>query len=84
MTIEQEVQQIESREQFIAFVERLAKESESQSVSWENATLPAFLSAMAVWTADMDGYFRNSGQPVPDVPTWRLFAQILAAARVYE
>ncbi len=82
--MEQEIQQIESREQFIAFVERLSNESGSQHPPWQNDTLPAFLSAMAAWTADMDGYFRNSGQPVPSVPTWRLFAQILAAARVYE
>ncbi|WP_442019333.1 DUF7660 family protein [Paenarthrobacter sp. 2TAF44] len=32
---------------------------------------------------DTDGYFINRAEPVPDVPSWTLFAPMLLAARVY-
>ncbi|WP_442857041.1 DUF7660 family protein [Arthrobacter sp. YN] len=51
---------------------------------WENADLESFLEAMSAWTRDMDGYFMNRGEPVPDVPSWQLFAQMLLAAKIYE
>ena len=52
--------------------------------SWENSDLDTFLDALAAWTRDMDGWFKNRGEPLPDVPSWELFAHMLLAARTYE
>ncbi|BCW08331.1 fumarylacetoacetate hydrolase family protein [Arthrobacter sp. NtRootA1] len=52
--------------------------------NWENSDLESFPEALSAWTRDMDGYFANLGEPVPDEPSWRLIAQMLLAARVYE
>jgi hypothetical protein len=32
----------------------------------------------------MENYYVNTGQPVPDPPSWRTFADMLMAARIYE
>ena len=47
-------------------------------------TLADYLEAMAAWIQDAEGYYRNSGQPVPQQPSWHNFAEILSAAKVYE
>lgn len=43
------------------------------------------LEAMAARVTDRDGYFHNiEGHSAPQQPSWRLFAQILAASTMYE
>ncbi|MGH2599621.1 MAG: DUF7660 family protein, partial [Dehalococcoidia bacterium] len=44
----------------------------------------SYLSAMAAWAEDMDGYYENRGDPVPKQPSWRTLGELLLAARVYE
>ncbi len=50
----------------------------------ENRDLGSFLNAMAGWVEDMDGYYQNRSESVPDQPTWKTVAEILLASRVYE
>jgi hypothetical protein len=57
---------------------------ESGVLEWENATLERFLEAMAAYLGDLDGYFRNRGESVPDQPDWHLVALLLVAASGYE
>jgi hypothetical protein len=57
---------------------------DSGVLEWENATLERFLEAMAAYLGDLDGYFHNSGEPVPDQPDWHLVALLLVAASGYE
>ena len=52
---------------------------------WENADLGRYLDAMASWLGSADNYYRNTGQTMDtSKPSWRLFANILLAAKVYE
>ncbi len=78
------VQQIRSREDFAAFVRLLLRNREAKPGEWENRDLPTFLDALAAWVEDMDGYYRNLGQPLPDQPSWKMLGQMLLAAKVYE
>jgi 8-oxo-dGTP diphosphatase len=71
---------IETREQFIAFVEVLAAEIEGGGEEWENPDLLRYLDAMASWSRD---WFDKYGEPEPP-PNWKVFGQILDAARFYE
>jgi hypothetical protein len=57
---------------------------ESGVLEWENATLERFLAALAGYLGDLDGYFRNRGESVPDQPDWHLVALLLVAASGYE
>lgn len=50
----------------------------------ENERATDLLSAASAWVADMDGYFLNLNEPIPDSPDWGLIASIFTAALVYE
>lgn len=78
------IKDIDSKERLADFVAALAKDLRENAIEWENVSLDRFLDAMEAWIRDMDGYYKNTDQPVPETPTWRTFADILLAARVYE
>lgn len=76
--------QVDSRDSFVVFLVSLADCARENSESISDSTLATFLDGAAGWTADMDGYFLNRGDPTPSEPSWRLLAQIFAAGLVYE
>jgi hypothetical protein len=84
MKIHEQVDQIVSRQDLIAFIEALRSDLLDRSDDWENPTLEGFLGALAAWTTDMDGYFLNRGEQVPSQPSWRLIGDMLYAAKIYE
>ncbi|MBO9728554.1 MAG: hypothetical protein J7623_07955 [Chitinophaga sp.] len=75
---------INTKADFIRFIGLLIEDLKNNPTEWENKTLPDFLDAMANWTEDMDGYYINHHLPVPTTVNWQVFANILAAARIYE
>ena len=75
---------VTTREELAVFVALLAREAQQMPKVWENTDLRSFLEALAAWINDMDGYFMNRGEQVPEQPSWRTFAQMLAAATTYE
>ena len=81
---------VTTRAEFVAFVRGLREDlraslaAEATSPSspygpahggWENPTLDRFLEALAAYADDA---------AVSEPPTWRTFAEFLAAAKVYE
>ncbi|WP_394834945.1 hypothetical protein LVJ94_51445 [Pendulispora rubella] len=82
--LHEHVAEIETRADLVAFIEALRADLKTNSKHWENLTLESFLGALASWTEDMDGYYRNQGREVPQRPTWKTLGEMLAAARVYE
>ncbi len=75
---------IASKVQFLSFIEALRADLETSPETFENLTLSGFLEALAAWTTDSDGYYRNIGEEGPPAIVWRYFADMLAGARVYE
>jgi YD repeat-containing protein len=81
---EEMVGSVSSRDELAAFIGALQRELREDPASWENGTLESFLEALAAWTQDMDGYLTNAGREPIAEPSWRTFAEMLIAARVYE
>ncbi len=53
--------------------------------AWENNRLDLFLEAMSRYTADIDGYYQNvEPDQNADIPSWKVFADIMKGAVVYE
>jgi hypothetical protein len=76
---------VESRSDFKGFLEDLAHDARTNLRSWENQDLPAFIEALAAYAEDIQGYYDAHGLRLrSDIPTFRLFADLLAGARVYE
>jgi hypothetical protein len=82
--LEDRVATVRTRGDFAAFVSELARDAQAHPEQWENASLHAYLAALGAWAEDLDGYYRNLGQPTPDEPSWGMLASMLLAARVYE
>lgn len=75
---------VKTREDFVRFLDSLRQDFSRHGGEWENPTLGTFLRAMHAWSNDCPGYYRNMELPVnPDEPQWRVFAEVLLAARVY-
>ncbi len=56
----------------------------TRTASTQAARLAWQLSAMASWIEDMDGYYKNIGELLPQTPSWRTLADILYASKMYE
>jgi hypothetical protein len=80
---------VQSRRDLISFLNQLKADFEANGPSWENKSLPDFLEALAMWAEDMDGYYLNAGLSAEvdltkQTVKWRVFADLLMAARIYE
>ena len=72
------------RSDFVASLRELRDDLIKNPHDWENPDLASFLNAFASWVEDMDGYYRNCGQAVPEQPTWATLIDMFEAAKVYE
>jgi hypothetical protein len=75
---------IDTREELIAFLSLLRQDLTQHGEQWENSTLASYLEALQAVLTDWNGRFANRGDIVPEAPSWRLMAEILLAASVYE
>jgi hypothetical protein len=84
MTLAERARSVRTREDLVAFVEALAADYGTNQSTWTNTDLASFLAAMLAWSEDMDGFYENAGEDLASLPPWRVLADILMAARVYE
>lgn len=84
MKLGDEDKKVNSRIEFVTFLQAFREDLKHNPEKWENGDLSSFLEAMAAWIEDMEGFYLNQNRPVPDQPTWNVLAEILLAARVYE
>ena len=92
MELHELAQRVDSKETFLEFVAALRADWKASRVEegahpsshyspaargWENPDLGRFLEAMQAWTEDM-------GERIAPQPSWRTFADMLMAAKIYE
>jgi len=75
-------QRIKSKEDFLQFMEEFV--ALSYKGDFENKTLPEYLEAMSRWIEDMEGYYQNTNQAIPQNINWKVFSDILIASSMYE
>lgn len=67
------------------FIKGLADDYCEHREDWANDDLESFLRAMSAWVEDMDGYYKNVGQPYTEKDiSWKNIADMLIASKVYE
>lgn len=84
MTLAERARAVRTREDLVAFVEALAADYGNNQATWTNTDLASFLAAMSAWSEDMEGFYENSGEDLASLSPWRVLADVLMAARVYE
>jgi len=78
------IETLDSKEDFIGFLELLVQDLRINPDGWENKSLESYLEAAASWTQDMEGYYQNNNLSMPQNVNWKFFANILIAAKMYE
>lgn len=73
-----------TKEEFLTFMDVLISSYEKEQQTWENRSLGDFLGALQSWVEDMEQYYINTDQPVPQNIPWNVIADILMAAKIYE
>jgi hypothetical protein len=84
MPLAENARAVQTREDFAAFVAELKADLDANRAGWTNDDLASYLDAMAAWVRDMEGYYENAGERLSELPPWRVLADVLMAARVYE
>ncbi|NQD70927.1 hypothetical protein HP439_09380 [Sphingobacterium shayense] len=74
MEIYENTRNVSSKDEFIEFLNLLKRNLEEKPEEWENNDLMSFLEALLGYSADS----------IHEAPSWRLFSELLLAARVYE
>lgn len=78
-------ERISNKDEFVAFVRAFADNLGTHPEEWQNETLAEFVRGLAGFVENMEGYYANIGANVNcEVPSWRVLADVLLAARVYE
>ena len=76
---------VQTYEEFQNFLALLAEDYKANGKEWENADAGSFLEALAAYSKHIGAYYKNTNQQVDaSVPSWRVFAEMLCGARVYE
>ncbi len=76
---------IRGRADFVSFLPVLLRNLRDHPEEWTNDSLERFLEGMLGFVEGMDGYYANIGVAVDtETPGWRVVADSLLAARVYE
>lgn len=84
MHLHEMINEIRSKDDLLRFLTALRKDLVTNKEDWENPTLDRCLEAMQGWIQDMNSYYSNTNQTIPEQPTWKVFADILYAAKIYE
>ena len=84
MELHERIDLIKTKDDLADFVEALKNDLISHPEEWENRTLERFLDAMSAWIKSVEGAYKNLGKEVPVRPSWKIFADILYASKIYE
>jgi hypothetical protein len=84
MELREQVEKIQTRDDFVLFIYHLVRDLRTCPERWENTGLEAYLAAIAAWVQEMESYYRNRGETAPQHHTWKQVWEILLAARIYE
>ncbi|WP_047450795.1 hypothetical protein [Alistipes sp. ZOR0009] len=77
--------EVTDKNTFIDFLEKFREDLKQNPENWENKDLNDFLEAMSRYTEDIQGYYDNTNQDIDsEKPSWKLFADILKGASLYE
>lgn len=77
--------EIVTHNDFLEFLKKYLEDYQKNDMAWVNNDLESFLGAMSNYAEDLDGYYKNTNQKIDiENPTYKVFADILMGAKLYE
>ncbi len=84
MDISNILSSVNSKEEFMNFLNELRYDNEQRGEEWENKDINAFLEGVCSWVGDMEGYFRNMNMEIPENIDWKFIATLFYVGKIYE
>lgn len=84
MHLHESINAIQTKDEFIEFLNLMIKDNEINSEEWENKSITEYLEGMASWVEDMDGYYNNMNLQMPRDIDWKFIATLLYVGKIYE
>lgn len=86
MDVEDRLENINSKEDFIDFLNLLSKNRREKEDEWENKTLEDYLMSLVSWIEDMDieDYCKKNNLQIPNNKSWSFIAELLYIGKIYE
>ena len=84
MHLHESINAIQTKDEFIEFLNLMIKDKEINSEEWENKSITEYLEGMASWVEDMDGYYNNMNLQMPRDIDWKFIATLLYVGKIYE
>jgi hypothetical protein len=75
---------VQTKADFLEFLKLLIEDFKNNRNSWTNDNLNDYLNGIQGWIEDMEGYYINTKTDLPKNINWKIFADILIAAKMYE
>jgi len=75
---------VQSREDFLAFMDALRKDYCKNIKEWYNQDLSSYLESVSSWVEHMDGYYQNMNLPLPSNIDWNFIAVLFYVGKIYE
>ena len=60
------INEINTKEKLVSFLEYLSKDKNSNKTEWMNDSIEDYLGAISSWVEDMEGYYINNNLTIPD------------------
>ncbi|SEC79590.1 hypothetical protein SAMN04489761_3608 [Tenacibaculum sp. MAR_2009_124] len=74
-----------TRKDFIEVVKNLNTDLRKNPDKWENNSLNDYLEAISRYTEEIQAFYDNTNQNInSEIPSWKIFADILKGASIYE
>jgi hypothetical protein len=74
-----------NKSEFIETIRKLRADFELNPDNWECKTIPEYLEAIENYATDIQGYYQNTNQNInADIANWKVFADIMEGASIYE
>ena len=80
----EQINNINSREDFIAFLHDLKVDNCDNETEWYNKSIKDYLESIGNWVEDMDGYYSNMKIDMPENINWSFIATLFYVGKIYE
>ena len=78
------INNINSKEGLIEFLNELRRDKEQKSEEWVNTEVTTYLDGICSWVEDMEGYFQNMNMDMPNDIDWKFIATLFYVGKIYE
>ena len=84
MNFNEIINSVNSKDDFLKFMEQLKHDKQNNCGEWENTDIESYIEGIASWVEDMEGYYNNMNYEMPQNIDWKFIATLLYIGKIYE